>query len=273
MARAGLVPHLGTMASTTGWTTTQWRSELGKRLQVENSMVGSGTSTQEVTNRAQKYGIQRQRSGKEISVFELHIDETICLKMLQIEDGDALFALIDASRNYLREWLSFVDQTTHVEDTRKFIGSTLEQYASGTGSHLGIWYCDTLVGVVGAGIDQLHKTANVGYWLGEQFQSIGVMTRSCRGFVRYLCEYHGLNRIEIQAAVDNHKSRSIPERLGFHEESCRRQAGYVNNHFLDLVVYVMLAEDWYEYPDQSWHGRKHAERESEREGIDSGNSS
>lgn len=206
-------------------------------------------------------------------MFELCVDETICLKMLQIEDGDALFALIDASRSDLREWLPWVDQTTQVEDTRKFIESGAQEYASNSGVHLGIWHCNEIVGVIGAKLDQVNKTAEIGYWLGEHFRDNGVMTRSCRGFVRYLFEYHGLNRIEIQAAVDNHKSRSIPERLGFHEESCRRQAGYVNNHFLDLVVYVMLAEDWYEYPDQSWHGRKHAERESEREGIDSGNSS
>jgi ribosomal-protein-serine acetyltransferase len=53
-----------------------------------------------------------------------------------------------------------------------------------------------------------------------------------------------LERVEIQAAVENRRSRAVPERLGFREEGVRSQAERHGDHFVDLVLYAMLAADW-----------------------------
>ena len=50
--------------------------------------------------------------------------------------------------------------------------------------------------------------------------------------------------MEIQAAVDNHRSRAIPERLGFREEGVRREAERVGDRYHDLVLYAILAPEW-----------------------------
>jgi ribosomal-protein-serine acetyltransferase len=52
------------------------------------------------------------------------------------------------------------------------------------------------------------------------------------------------NRVEIPAAVENHRSRGIAERLGFAQEGTLRQAELVDGRYLDTVVYAMLAADW-----------------------------
>ena len=46
------------------------------------------------------------------------------------------------------------------------------------------------------------------------------------------------------AAVENARSRAIPERLGFREEGVLRQVERVAGRMLDGVVYAMLADDW-----------------------------
>ena len=48
----------------------------------------------------------------------------------------------------------------------------------------------------------------------------------------------------IQAAVENARSRAIPERLGFREEGILREVERIGDRMLDDVVYAMLAADW-----------------------------
>jgi ribosomal-protein-serine acetyltransferase len=53
-----------------------------------------------------------------------------------------------------------------------------------------------------------------------------------------------LDKVEIRVAVENKKSRGIPERLGFVSEGCIRQAEWLYDHYVDHIVYGMLAKDW-----------------------------
>lgn len=53
-----------------------------------------------------------------------------------------------------------------------------------------------------------------------------------------------LNKVEIRAAIENKKSRSIPERLGFVNEGSIRQAEWLYDHFVDQIVYGILAIEW-----------------------------
>jgi ribosomal-protein-serine acetyltransferase len=70
------------------------------------------------------------------------------------------------------------------------------------------------------------------------------MTEAVRAHVGHAFATWGLNRILIQAAVDNGRSRAIPERLGFREEGVLREVESVGGRMLDGVVYAMLAADW-----------------------------
>jgi ribosomal-protein-serine acetyltransferase len=71
------------------------------------------------------------------------------------------------------------------------------------------------------------------------------MTRSCRAIITYLFNELKLNRVEIRAAEFNMKSRSVPERLGFVQEGIVRQEEWINDHYVDHVIYGMLAKDWF----------------------------
>jgi ribosomal-protein-serine acetyltransferase len=70
------------------------------------------------------------------------------------------------------------------------------------------------------------------------------MTAACRAVVTEAFEHYGLHRIEIRCATKNHKSRAIPQRLGFVQEGILREAEWLYDHFVDLVVYSMLEQDW-----------------------------
>lgn len=55
-------------------------------------------------------------------------------------------------------------------------------------------------------------------------------------------EYHHLQKVEIRAATANHRSRAIPERLGFTHEGTLRRAERVYDTWLDLETYALLLD-------------------------------
>ncbi len=71
-----------------------------------------------------------------------------------------------------------------------------------------------------------------------------MVTKSCRVLIDYAFNELKLNRVEMRCGVENKKSRNIPEKLGFREEGVVRQAGWLHDHFVDYVIYGMLASEW-----------------------------
>ncbi|CAG7636500.1 GNAT family N-acetyltransferase [Paenibacillus allorhizosphaerae] len=175
----------------------------------------------------------------------IQVNDVIVLKLLQADNAESLFALTDASRPYLREWLPWVDGTVNVGNTREFIEFCEQQHASNNGFNTGIWYKGELAGCIGYhAINWGNKKTSIGYWLGQRYQGNGIMSSSCKKMVDYAFHELGLNRVEIRCGTGNAKSRAIPERLGFVNEGVIRQAEWIYDRFIDHVVYGMLKQDW-----------------------------
>jgi len=106
-------------------------------------------------------------------------------------------------------------------------------------------YKGAISGVVGyPRIDWLNRSTSIGYWIGEKYQGLGLVTKSCSRVLDYSFGRMGLNRIEIRCATENLKSQAIPERLGFKKEGLIRQAEWLYDHYVDHVVYGMLESEW-----------------------------
>lgn len=178
-------------------------------------------------------------------MFIHKIDEDLSLKLQEMRDAERIFELTDASRDYLKEWLPWLDFTTKLEDTQDFIKSGSSNFVEGKSLGAVILYKGEIVGIAGFNnINHANKTAYIGYWLGHEYQGNGIMTRVAKALTDYALKDLQLNKVEIRAAVGNHKSRSIPERLGYTEEGTIRQAEWLYDHYVDHVVYGMLASEW-----------------------------
>lgn len=180
-----------------------------------------------------------------LPLFILNVDHEISMRMLAVKDAEDLFYITDQSRNYLRKWLPWVDDTLSVEDSKSFIKNGFQIYAERTALTAGVFYKGELVGVAGFNhFDWKNKIGQIGYWLAEEYQGQGIMTRVVKALINYAFNELDLNRIEIRVSDQNIKSRSIPERLYFKNEGCLRQAEWLYDHYVDLVVYAILREDW-----------------------------
>ncbi|MFC7063280.1 GNAT family N-acetyltransferase [Halobacillus seohaensis] len=178
-------------------------------------------------------------------MFTLTIDNNLSLKLLEKGDAKELFALVDESRNYLREWLPWVDSMKQEEDYVPIIEEWLKQFSLSDGFQVGIFYKRKLVGMTGFhGIDWSNRKTSIGYWLSEKYQGHGIITRSVKALIDYAFAEYNLNRVEIQCGVDNQKSRGIPESIGMTQEGVIREGEYLYDHYHDCIMYSILSKEW-----------------------------
>ncbi|MGA9140968.1 MAG: GNAT family protein [Methanocella sp.] len=178
-------------------------------------------------------------------MFRRSIGADTELALLEARHAEDVFRLADRDRAHLRQWLPWVDGTLTVEDSREFIMRSLELYTKGESLVAGIWHAGNLVGVVSFfSMSPVNRSAMIGYWLGGEFERKGIMTRACASLIDYGFGELSLNRIVIRASTDNFRSQAVPLRLGFTREGVERQAEWLNDRFIDMIVYSMLRSEW-----------------------------
>ena len=177
--------------------------------------------------------------------LRIWIDANIELRPIEERDATRIFALTDANRGYLRQWLPWVDGTRTVEDTLAFISTLNIQRTSNGSFGCVILYKRQIVGTISFHlIDWSNRRVEIGYWLGAEFQGRGIMTKACKAMVAYAFDEWQLNKVEIRCAPDNMPSCAIPQRLGFTYEGTIRQAEWLYDHYVDLKLFGMLESEW-----------------------------
>ncbi|MBS1857600.1 MAG: GNAT family N-acetyltransferase [Acidobacteria bacterium] len=178
-------------------------------------------------------------------MFVREVGPGIEMRLFEARDAEELFAVVEANREYLRKWLPWVDVTHSPADLRRFIERVRGQYEAGQGPQTALRWNGRIVGGIGCHpIDWPNRRCSIGYWLADECQGKGIMTRACASLLGYLFDEAGLHRVTIQCGTRNRKSCAIPRRLGFRREGVMRGAEWVNDRWVDLVVWGMLAEDW-----------------------------
>ncbi|MGY4794832.1 GNAT family N-acetyltransferase [Lysinibacillus fusiformis] len=177
--------------------------------------------------------------------MQITINQDLALRMITPEDAEKVFALTDASREYLKEWLPWLDFTRELADTKAYIEGCIKGHKANSSLSLVILFNNEIVGIAGFNtINPSNKIGTIGYWLSEGAQGHGIMTKTVKALLQYAFETLKLHKVEIRVAEANHKSRAIPERLGFMQEGTIRAAEWLYDHYVDHVIYGLLVNEW-----------------------------
>jgi ribosomal-protein-serine acetyltransferase len=172
---------------------------------------------------------------------ELIVDDEITIKIREKDAAEATFALVNSSREYLRKYLPWVDKTLSVADCEDFIQICIDRFEKRENAGYGIYYKSELVGMVSfVSFSKSNHACEIGYWLGEQFQGKGIMTRAVKALVGDAFNDIGMHRLVIRAAIDNKSSWSIAERLGFRNEGIRYGDEMVHGKYLDSYAFSLI---------------------------------
>ena len=173
------------------------------------------------------------------------VKDNILLKEFELTDAEHIFKAIDSQREYLGEWLPFVEFTKSVKDSLDYVNSVVTMPEECKERQFAIFCGDDFAGLAGfKGTDRLNRKSEIGYWLREEFQHRGIMTESVRALIKFGFSELDLNRIQIKCAPENVKSRKIPQRLGFTLEGIERDSEFVKEGlFRDAEVWSLIKKD------------------------------
>ena len=235
MARGERIePHVGEFRAGVTFTRYFWQLELDAELQPTGRDIVSPAGPPP----------PRALPGANPLGDRARLSDDVSLRVVGLEDAREVHGLIEANREHLARFMPWAAEQT-IADTRAFLDSRRVQLASNDGFECAIVRGGRIIGMVGFhAVNWRDSSTTIGYWLAAGEQGQGTMTAAVRAMVDHAFRSMGLNRVVINAAVHNDRSRAIPQRLGFVEEGTPRQAVRVGGRFIDDVVYSMLAEDW-----------------------------
>ena len=177
--------------------------------------------------------------------MQIQVDENISLQPITISHADSMMDLINANRIYLRQWLPWVDNMRTIENAKANIEDCALRAAAKTDFTFVIMFNNKMAGRIGIHhVNQQNKIGEIGYWLADNMQGHGIITKSCVALISYGFQTLGLNRIEIKCATGNVKSKAVADKLKFKFEAVLIEAELVNGKFLDLYQFAMLKKDW-----------------------------
>ncbi|MFV0589908.1 MAG: GNAT family N-acetyltransferase [Draconibacterium sp.] len=173
----------------------------------------------------------------------IRISDKLRLEKVKTSMADVIFQTIDRDREYLKEWLPFVNFTKKMSDTELFIQS-ISSPENVRDEIFSIWYNEEFAGLIGfKDTDWTNRKTEIGYWLAQPMQGKGIILACVQKLIAYAFRKLKLNRIQIKVAEYNQKSEAIPKKLNFTFEGIERHGELHGNKYLNLKIYSYLASD------------------------------
>lgn len=127
------------------------------------------------------------------------------------------------------------------EDAKAFITSMLQADKNTTYS-FAITVENVAIGSIGVfRKDNIHsKTAEMGYYISEQYWGKGIGTSAVKQVCRYIFENTDIIRVFAEPFADNIASCRVLEKAGFEYEGTLRRNAIKNSVILDMKMYSII---------------------------------
>ena len=174
----------------------------------------------------------------------LFINENLELRLPDENFAEELFTIVDTQRNYLGQWLPWVEYTKTIENSIEFLKNSILFNQGGQRLTTFIFCKQKLVGsVILVKISKKNKSSELGYWVSQDVEGQGLATQSCKRLIKYVFSQMDIHRIEINAITENKKSIAVAKKLGFSYEGNIRDGFFFKEKFYDLERFSLLKTD------------------------------
>ena len=171
-------------------------------------------------------------TGELVNLIELSMDDAITIVNLMSYD--------------IARYLYEVPYPYKIDDALNFINSSYINFSLQNGITFGIEYKDTsysiqlLAGTIGIkDIDYLNKKANIGYWIGKQYQDKGIATECIKLVVNYAFDILEFKEISAYVFPDNNPSIRVLEKNRFVKTSEVNEYHPLSHRYRNSLIYIL----------------------------------
>ena len=84
------------------------------------------------------------------------------------------------------------------------------------------------------------RSAEIGYWLGEEYWGRGIVTAALKGLTAYAVETLGICRVFALPFTDNPASCRVLEKAGYVREAVLRRSAVKDGEIKDQALYAFV---------------------------------
>lgn len=171
------------------------------------------------------------------------LDEDLTLRSVSEKYVDDIFELVRKNQRWLHKAMEWPQYVTSRDDSLKTVQGNYILHHRGYAKMFLIYRDEQMIGVFSFNqIEPTNRTAYIGYWLDEDCQGQGVISRALEAvFAKYASE-GSVRRFVIKCIVTNEASNRVAVRNGFTLEGRLRQAEYLNGEYHDQNIYARIVE-------------------------------
>lgn len=178
-------------------------------------------------------------------MFKIAVTPHIALHLPMDQDSAAFFALTEANREHIGQFISWAQDKDSIDAIRRYLRDAREHFAQRDSVLALVKVDDEIAGMVVLYIhNSVARVGEMGYWLGEAWAGQGIMTQCVRTMLDYAFATLGLNKVKMLCATENLASRRLIEGLNLKHEGRLRAEGHSGEQLFDLEVYAIFADEW-----------------------------
>lgn len=179
-------------------------------------------------------------------MFQLRVDDEIALVLAEERHAQEMTNLIVRNQDRLARWEPWAEQPATLDSTRAYIRAALEDFLRGRqiSTIIALDGGRRFIGRCGIRINPYARSGDIGYWIDGEYEGRGMTSRSARALISSVFNELDLTRVELRTSVENKRSRSVADRLGFAYEGILPGGLRFSHRSDDVALYGVTAERW-----------------------------
>lgn len=178
--------------------------------------------------------------------LELSDGSRMLLRPYRADDVEALHAAVIASLPELLPWMFWCHPGYSIDESRTWLAGRADEWAQGASYDFAMIDVarGELIGGCGLNsVNELHRSANLGYWVRTRSARRGAATAAARALADFGFGELDLLRLEIVVATGNLASQRVAEKAGAVREGVLRNRLMVRGQLQDAVMFSLIPDD------------------------------
>ncbi|MBX3017058.1 MAG: GNAT family N-acetyltransferase [Bdellovibrionaceae bacterium] len=168
--------------------------------------------------------------------------ERLLLRARDVNQAREMFALIQSSREHLRPWMPWEEQTKSVDDSKDYLALATNWWETGRNFDFSVYEKKSgeMIGSFGLHtIDWANRSCHVGFWMGARFAGKGFVSEALRRGEELAREL-GFHRVVLTCDGRNEKSAAVARRNQYSFEARQLDDCVDRGRTRDTLYFVKL---------------------------------